>query len=89
MLVREFYVVTFDSTHKAIKTEKITKEKLDVELIPTPREISASCGLSLKFKEEHIDQLMYLLKETDKDGMVIYHVERVTEGKLVTPIGWR
>ena len=89
MLAKEFYVITFDSTHKAIKTEKITKEKLDVELIPTPREISASCGLSLKFKEEQLEDLMEILKDTDKDGMVIYQVRRVTEGKLVTPIAWR
>ncbi len=89
MLAKEFYVITFDSTHKAIKTEKITKEKLDVELIPTPREISASCGLSLKFKEEQLEELMDILKDTEKDGMVIYQVRRVTEGKLVTPIAWR
>lgn len=89
MLEREFYVITFDSTHKAIKTEKIAKEKLDVELIPTPREISSSCGLSLKFKEEQMDELMDILKDESKDGLVIYNVRRVTEGKLVKTIEWR
>ena len=41
-------VITFSSTHQALKAEDIFKElQLDFELIPTPREISAECGFAL------------------------------------------
>lgn len=42
-------VVTFTNTHAAMKAEDIFSfhNKLDFELIPTPREISAECGFAL------------------------------------------
>lgn len=53
------YVVAFDSTHHAINAEKILKGKnLDIRMIPTPREISASCGLSIKFNEDDLESIM-------------------------------
>lgn len=43
-------VVTFESTHHAIKGEKILKEnQIEHRMIPTPRAITRSCGLSAKF----------------------------------------
>ncbi len=44
------YLATFQSVHSALKFEKILKEKgIEVEMIPVPRKISASCGLCGKF----------------------------------------
>jgi len=46
--VADKLVVTFGSTHQALKAEDIFKElQLDFELIPIPREISAECGFAL------------------------------------------
>lgn len=43
-------VITFESTHHAIKGEKILKNHdIDHKIIPTPRGITRSCGLSAKF----------------------------------------
>ena len=44
-----FYVLSFDSTSHAIQSEKRIKESFEIVTIPTPREISGSCGLSIKF----------------------------------------
>lgn len=53
-----FYVVSFDSTHHAIKGEKILLDMgLKVRTIPTPREISASCGLSIKFSGDILNEI--------------------------------
>ncbi len=42
------YLVTFLSTHHALKAEKSLKKKNGrIDLIPTPREISSKCGFSL------------------------------------------
>jgi hypothetical protein len=46
----EYGIVAFESTTHAIKGEKILKGlKLKFKTIPTPREISLSCGLSIRF----------------------------------------
>lgn len=45
----EFNLISFESTHMAIKSEKLLKEEsLDIRIIPVPREITSSCGLSLR-----------------------------------------
>ena len=55
------YLVTFFSTHHALKAEKLLKEKIKgVTLIPTPREISSECGFSL-FLENTNDSPQELL----------------------------
>jgi hypothetical protein len=41
-------LIAFDSIHQALHAEKdLLKAGLCVEMIPTPREISASCGQSI------------------------------------------
>ena len=46
------WLLVFDSTHHAIAAEHRIKEggfgNLTIEMIPTPRQITASCGLSLR-----------------------------------------
>lgn len=42
-------LMTFDSTHHALRAEQILKENQHRHLlIPTPREITASCGLAIR-----------------------------------------
>lgn len=59
MNLNKKYVIAFDSTHHAINAEKILKGKnLDIRMIPTPREVSASCGLSIKFNDEDLEKVI-------------------------------
>ena len=52
------YVLTFQSTHNALATEKILKNKdFEVELIPTPRQISAECGFSLLMENVDLEKI--------------------------------
>ena len=47
------FVLTFDSTHAAMTAQAAFKAAgASFALIPTPREVSAGCGMSLKFKAE-------------------------------------
>lgn len=47
------YLVSFKSTHHAMMLEHIVKEANIKSLtIPTPRAITKSCGMSIKFQEE-------------------------------------
>jgi len=73
-----FYVVTFQSTHHAIKGEKYFKESnLAIKTIPTPREITASCGLSIKFSMEDIKTIEEIIKAQDLSIEGIYEIEKI------------
>lgn len=49
VLLNNYGLFTFNTTSQALKAEKIFKERNEeILVIPTLREISASCGLSVK-----------------------------------------
>lgn len=67
-----FYVISFDSTHHAIKAEKLFKEhNLNIKMMPTPREITASCGLSIRFEAGDLEEV----------GEIISKEELLVKGK--------
>ena len=48
--MEEYGLITFKSTQFALQGESIFKEEeIDFKTIPTPREVSHSCGLALLF----------------------------------------
>ncbi|RQD68883.1 MAG: DUF3343 domain-containing protein [Tindallia sp. MSAO_Bac2] len=71
------YLLAFHSTHHAIAGEQILKEKdYPVGIIPTPREITASCGLSLRWDAEAIaagkDEMLKLLQKKHVEWAGLY-----------------
>lgn len=82
--IKKYCVITFSSTSHALKAEKIMKENAREFIItPTLREISSSCGLSLKFKPEHLE-LYYaelMKKNIAIDG--VYEVEIIGKKSYV------
>ncbi len=84
----EFYVIAFESTHHAIMVEKKLKEKHKIDMIPTPREITASCGLSIKFSSELFKEINIDIERLNLslDQMGIYKIERIDNKKVVTKI---
>lgn len=68
----EYGLSTFKSTHYAIQAEKILKENnIFFKTIPTPREVSHSCGLALLFTVESIDEVNKLMEngKINVDGL--------------------
>jgi len=88
MNIESFCVVVFESTHDAIKTDRAIKAELKVELIPTPREISASCGLSVKFDPSHIDQVRSIVKTLGTDRKRLFLLEKGTDGRVAKELSW-
>ncbi|MCC5908980.1 MAG: DUF3343 domain-containing protein [Clostridiaceae bacterium] len=84
----KIYVIVFDSTHYAIAAEKNLKDKgYKFNMIPTPREITANCGLSIMFNE---DILGYIKKDVESKNLKvkgIYEMEKTLHEKKVTQIG--
>lgn len=61
-----YAVLTFESTHHAISGEKVFKEAgLQFKTIPTPREITSSCGLSIRFDLEDLEVAKKNIEETN------------------------
>lgn len=90
MKPERFFAMVFDSTHHAIKVERKLKETLPVEMIPTPRSITASCGLSLKITPRDLPEAVRRLQALagDRDRIRIYDMG---EARPWTPreIDWR
>lgn len=65
---RDFGVITFKSTNHAIKGESVFKnEDIKFRTIPTPREISHSCGLAIKFDLNDIDFAKNIVQKNNID----------------------
>lgn len=70
----DYLLITFESTHIAIKTEKIL-DGLDIETIPTPRQLSTSCGISIKGKVEDLEMIKERLGDDYNKMKQCYIVE--------------
>lgn len=80
--MEKMYIITFNSTHHAIMFEKILKElNLRVRTIPTPREISSSCGLSITFEEIELDKVKQKLDEHNINYYGVFKVNKSDDGK--------
>ncbi|NLA70001.1 MAG: DUF3343 domain-containing protein [Clostridiales bacterium] len=72
----EYYLYTFSSTHAAIQTEKLLSEA-EARVMPVPRFISASCGISVRIKPENselADEIMLNKGTLDQSQYSYYHV---------------
>ena len=74
--MEEYYLLTFESTHAAISTEKLLKPA-DVTIMPVPRFISASCGISVRIRPEKRGQAEEIFKAESRlrpDEFAYYHI---------------
>lgn len=63
-MVREGHLLAvFNSAHRVMKAEALLKGlKLDVLLIPAPRELMTDCGLAIRFSSDIHDAVMEALE---------------------------
>lgn len=83
----ECMLIVFESTHKAIRTERLLLDQIKIDMIPTPREITASCGLTIQFEIADVAEAKALLENEEKTGMSLYRYEKDKTVK-VTHISW-
>ncbi|KNF07195.1 protein of unknown function DUF3343 [Gottschalkia purinilytica] len=61
-----YCIVTFHITQHSLIFEKILKDKgLEVQLMPVPRQISSSCGISAKVSCNKKAKILQLCKDED------------------------
>lgn len=82
-----FNLVTFNSTHSAIRAEReLLNEGLKVKVIPVPTEITASCGLSIRMDLEDLEKVKKVLKDNDIEVSGYYYVEKLGFKKSISTI---
>jgi len=75
-------VITFHNTHSAMAAEDIFKElKLDFELIPTPRKISAECGFALLVRGLDTNEINLICNKNQIKYDNIYQIKYTDGGK--------
>ena len=63
--MEEYYLYTFESTHAAIATDKLLKPAGSV-VMPVPRFISSSCGISVRITVDKREEAERLFRENSK-----------------------
>ena len=60
----QYGVVLFHSTAHAIRAETVLEEaQVQIKLIPTPRQLSADCGIAVRFDPVDRAQVTAILEE--------------------------
>jgi len=57
----EYYLITFSSTHASMAAQKYLNGKLTYIVCPTLREISASCGISLRINNAPMHEIKEIM----------------------------
>lgn len=84
---QQFYVVVFESTHYAIAAEKLFKEKgYKFDIIPTPREITHSCGLSVRFTVDTLMEMKKVMEDAHIAIKGIYEIQKIANEKIIKEI---
>ena len=86
--MNEIYIVSFNSTNHAMRLDKLLIENsVKATTLPTPREITASCGISIRFLYQDIESVKNILIQNNIEYKGIYKITRIENGtKEVTNI---
>ncbi len=69
------FVVSFTSTHHAMFAEQMLKKAgLKIMVIPTPRQIDKSCGISLKINGTLMNEVIEVLEKYNIQTKGIYEI---------------
>ncbi|HZK42732.1 MAG TPA: DUF3343 domain-containing protein [Syntrophomonadaceae bacterium] len=76
--LNNYHLFTFQTTSHSLKAEKILKSvNMEFTTIPTLREISTSCGLSIKVRSSDYLKIKELLNKHKIQVAAIYKVDKI------------
>lgn len=81
----DYSIITFNSTHHAIASEqRLQAAGMAVRIIPVPTQVTADCGLALRFSPGDTAAVRAMMK--DVPGTAFYSVHCEGRKKTVVPI---
>lgn len=87
-MIDEYYLYTFESTHGAIATEQILKP-FGCIIMPVPRAVSSSCGISVRVEPEKIDEAKALFAQKSELRPAEYRLLHIHHDKSDKEHGFR
>lgn len=84
---KEFGIITFEGTQHAIKAESdLMNQDINTKTIPTPRDISLSCGLAIRIDMEDIDKIKELYDRGELKFKNLYSLSESAKGRVLKKI---
>jgi hypothetical protein len=75
-------LIAFDSTQQALRAEMLLEyADIDIDICPTPKEITAGCALSIEFPSEYKTRVQEIIEMENVEIRGIYFKR---EGKYVS-----
>ncbi|GIP47981.1 hypothetical protein D3C76_277510 [compost metagenome] len=69
----DWLVMAFDSTQQALRAEMLLEyADVDIDLCPTPKEITAGCALSIRFPQLSLDAVKEIITSESVEIRGIY-----------------
>lgn len=74
-------LIAFDSTQQALRTEMLLEyADVDIDIRPTPKEITAGCALSIDFPSEQLKTVSHIIRD---EKVEIRGIFRQIDGEYV------
>lgn len=85
--MEKYIVITFESINFAMQCENVLKSrKIEYVIMPTPREITLSCGISVRTNIENLSEIMELIESQTIRNKEIYEITGIGKGKEIRKI---
>lgn len=66
-------LIAFDSTQQALRAEMLLEyAEVDIDIRPTPKEITAGCALSIEFPGEQLERVKAVIRSEQVEIRGIY-----------------
>ena len=85
---QDFYVISFENTHPAMEAQKQLKSRYSITVIPTLREVSQSCGISVMLPEMSQEEAIAAAQslEMEPEMYQLYYAQGDRSHRKVTPV---
>lgn len=87
MKEKQFGIITFKSVNHAMKAESIFKgEDIEFRTIPTPREITHSCGIAVRFNLKDTEMAKNIIDANKIEIIGIFKLTKNKDGSVAEKI---
>lgn len=76
MNILRHYVLFYSHNHGLALEALLKKEKIKYTIVPTPRELSASCGIAVQYEEEDEKRIAKLVEDNSIKVRGFYSLEK-------------
>ncbi|WP_163882318.1 DUF3343 domain-containing protein [Paenibacillus favisporus] len=77
-------LIAFDSTQQALRAEMLLEyAEVEIDLFPTPKEITAGCALSIQFPPDQLDSVQTIIQEEQVEIRGIYFKDSIEGYKSI------